>query len=172
LESIHGPSHYLLDDICITRCLVNILVVKAFRASAACKPVVLTAYFDANSMHGYTTGRSVTGVLHLVNQTPIDWYSKHQATVETATYGSELVAGRTANEQVMDIRYTLRMMGVPIDVCVWRQHIHDSEQVEATVGFDEASQCFILSSGTRSGSGRNHLVEPCDKCQQNGGSHV
>jgi hypothetical protein len=79
------------------------------------KPVVLTAYFDANLMHDYTTGRSVTGVLHLVNQTPIDWYSKRQATVETATYGSELVAGRTAIEQVMDIRYTLRMMGVPIE---------------------------------------------------------
>jgi hypothetical protein len=38
-----------------------------------------------------TTGRSVTGILHLVNSTPIDWYSKLQNSVETATYGSEFV---------------------------------------------------------------------------------
>jgi hypothetical protein len=44
-------------------------------------------YVDANLFHGLITGRSVTGILHLVNKTPIDWYvySKKQATVETAT---------------------------------------------------------------------------------------
>jgi hypothetical protein len=35
--------------------------------------------------------------------------------VETTTYGSEFIAGRTATEQVIDIRHTLPMMGVPID---------------------------------------------------------
>jgi hypothetical protein len=50
-----------------------------------------------------------------VNKTPIDWYSKKQATVETATYGSEYVAARTCVEQVMDLlRLTLRYLGVPI----------------------------------------------------------
>ena len=42
------------------------------------------------------TGRSVTGILHLVNGTPFEWYSKKQSTVETATYGSEFVAARIA----------------------------------------------------------------------------
>ena len=37
-----------------------------------------------------------------------------QATVETATYGSELVAAKTATEQIMDLRNTLRYLGVPI----------------------------------------------------------
>ena len=37
-----------------------------------------------------------------------------QATVETATYGSEFVAANTATEQIMDLRYTLRYLGVPI----------------------------------------------------------
>jgi hypothetical protein len=60
------------------------------------------------------TGRSVTGVLHLLNQCPIDWFSKKQATVETATYGSEFVAACTCVEQVMDLRSTLRYLGVPI----------------------------------------------------------
>jgi hypothetical protein len=78
------------------------------------KYVTLTHYVDANLFHDLITGRSVTGILHLINKTPIDWYSKKQATVETATYGSEFVAARTCVEQVMDLRLTLRYLGVPI----------------------------------------------------------
>ena len=33
---------------------------------------------------------------------------KRQATVETATYGSEFVASKTATEQIIDLRHTLR----------------------------------------------------------------
>jgi hypothetical protein len=76
--------------------------------------VTLTHYFDANLYHDLLTGRSVTGILHFLNQTPIDWHAKEQATVETATYGSEFVAARTCIEQVMDLRTTLRYLGVPI----------------------------------------------------------
>jgi hypothetical protein len=79
------------------------------------QPVRLTCFWDANLMHDLTTGRSATGILHMINQTPVDWFSKRQSTVETATYGSEFVAGRTATEQVIDIRYTVRMMGVSIE---------------------------------------------------------
>lgn len=78
------------------------------------KPVVLTHYVDANLYHDLVTGRAVTGILHLLNQTPIDWYSKRQATVETATYGSEFVAARICTDQVIDLRTTLRYLGVPI----------------------------------------------------------
>jgi Reverse transcriptase (RNA-dependent DNA polymerase) len=76
--------------------------------------VTLTHFFDANLYHDLLTGRSVTGILHLLNQTPIDWFAKKQNTVETATYGSEFVAARTCIEQVMDLRTTLRYLGVPI----------------------------------------------------------
>jgi hypothetical protein len=65
-----------------------------------------TTFEDANLMHDLTTG-----ILHLVNQTPVAWFSKRQKTVETATYGSEFVAAKIATEQIMDRRYTLRMMG-------------------------------------------------------------
>ena len=51
--------------------------------------VTLLHYYDANLYHDLTTGCSVTGVLHLFNKTTIEWYSKKQATVETATYGSD-----------------------------------------------------------------------------------
>jgi hypothetical protein len=78
------------------------------------KPVVTTTYVDANLYHDLVTGRAATGILHLVNGTPIDWYSKRQATVETATYGSEFVAARIATDQIIDLRNTLRYLGVPI----------------------------------------------------------
>ena len=78
------------------------------------KPVILTHYVDANLYHCMLTGRSVTGILHLINGTPIDAFSKKQSTVETATYGSEFVAARTCVEQIMDLRNTLRYLGVPI----------------------------------------------------------
>ena len=65
-------------------------------------------------MHDVMTGKSLTGILHFVNKTPIDWYSKKQATVETATYGSEFVSARTCVEQIIDLRNTLRYLGVPV----------------------------------------------------------
>ena len=65
--------------------------------------VVTTTTMDANLNHCLATGKSLTGCLHFVNKTAVDWYSKKQATVETATYGSEFVATKTATEQIMDI---------------------------------------------------------------------
>ena len=61
-----------------------------------------------------TSGHSVTGILHLVNQNLIEWYSKKQATVESATYVSEFIAARTCKEQVIDLNLTLRYLCVPI----------------------------------------------------------
>jgi hypothetical protein len=71
-------------------------------------------YVDADHAHDQVTRRSVTGILTLVNDMPIRWYSKRQQTVESSSYGSKLVAARLATEQVIDIRYKLRMLGVPI----------------------------------------------------------
>ena len=68
---------------------------------------------DANLNHCLATGRSVTGCLHFVNHTPIDSYSKRQATVETATYGSEFVASKTATEQIIDLRHVVEFWGLP-----------------------------------------------------------
>jgi len=78
------------------------------------KDVVLTTYVDANLYHDILTGRSVTGTLHLINKTPFDWFSKKQGTVETATYGSEFVAARTAVEQIKANKLGLQYLGVPL----------------------------------------------------------
>ena len=48
----------------------------------------------ANLIHCLATGESLTGCLHFVNITPVDLSSKKQATVETATYGSEFAAAQ------------------------------------------------------------------------------
>ena len=79
------------------------------------KSVTTTTTLDANLIHCLATGASLTACIHFCNQTPTDQYSKKQATVETATYGSEFVATKTATEQIMDLRYTLRYLGVPIN---------------------------------------------------------
>ena len=73
------------------------------------KAVTTTTTMDANLNYCFATGKSLTGCLHFVNKTPVDWYSKKQATLETATYGSEFVAAKRATEQIMDIRQTLRL---------------------------------------------------------------
>ena len=78
------------------------------------KHVTLSHYVDANLYHDMLSGRSVAGILHFVNKCPIDWYSKKQGTVETVTFGSEANAARTATEQIIDLRGTLRYMGVPL----------------------------------------------------------
>ena len=75
---------------------------------------MLTTYVDANLYHDWVNGKAVTGVLHYVNQTPFEWYCKKQATVEVATYGSEFVAAKTAVEQAMASRVTLRYLGIPV----------------------------------------------------------
>ena len=79
------------------------------------KSVISTTYKDANLYHDMVTGRAVTGVLHYINKTPVDWYTRKQPTVETATYGSEFSAARTSIEQIQGLRQTLRYLGVPID---------------------------------------------------------
>jgi hypothetical protein len=71
------------------------------------KYVTLSHYVDANLLHNITSGKSVTGIPHLVNKTPIDLYLKKQATVETATYGSKFVAARVCVEQIIDLCTTL-----------------------------------------------------------------
>jgi hypothetical protein len=44
----------------------------------------------------------------------MDWYSKKQATVETATFGSKFITARTTINQIIDLRMTLRYLGIPI----------------------------------------------------------
>ena len=50
----------------------------------------------------------------MINKTPVDWFSKKQGSVETATYGSEFVAARIGTDKIVEMRYMLRMLGAPM----------------------------------------------------------
>jgi len=75
----------------------------------------VTIYVDADHAHDTVTRRSVTGILVFINQTLVRFVSKRQKTVETSSYGSELVAARMATELAMEYRYALRMLGIDLD---------------------------------------------------------
>jgi hypothetical protein len=78
------------------------------------KPVQISCFVDANHAGNVVTRRSHTGVLIFVQNAPILWYSKKQATVEASTFGSELVALRIAKDLLVALRIKLKMFGVPL----------------------------------------------------------
>jgi hypothetical protein len=77
--------------------------------------VRMTVYVDADHAHDLVIRRSITGILVMLNNTPIRWISKCQKTVETSTYGSELVAPRVATEFILEVRYMHQSLGVTLD---------------------------------------------------------
>ena len=97
------------------------------------KAVRMTTCVDANLMHCQVTGHSCTGILHMLNQTPIDWFSKLQKQVETATYGSKFIAARTATEQIIDLRDRLASMGIPMEKHAWMLGDNQSVITQSTI---------------------------------------
>jgi hypothetical protein len=81
--------------------------------------VQTSTFHNTKLYHDLVTGRDMSGIIHLVNQTPIASYCKKQKTVETGSYGSEFIVAHHACEQRIDLRYTLCMMGIPIDGPAW-----------------------------------------------------
>jgi hypothetical protein len=72
--------------------------------------IQVSIFVDADFTHCHVMRRSVTGILVFVNGTPIKWYSKMQKTVETSTYGSEMVAAQIATEFALEFRYNIQEM--------------------------------------------------------------
>ena len=72
-------------------------------------------FVDADHARDQVSRCSVTCILVLLNNTPIFWYAKCQKTMETSTYGSEIVAARIAIEILIALRYRLRMLGANLE---------------------------------------------------------
>ena len=70
---------------------------------------------DADHAGCRLTHRSQTGLVFYVNSAPIVWFSKWQNTVESATFGAEFIALKTAIEHIDALRYKLRMFGIPLE---------------------------------------------------------
>jgi hypothetical protein len=106
----------------------------------------MSDYVDANLMHDIMTGKSATDNLHLVNKTLLEWYSKKQPIIETATYGSEFVAAQTCIEQIFDLCTTVCYLSVPISKksCMFQDNksvVDRSMQVDAKL-----HKCYTLLS--------------------------
>ena len=54
-----------------------------------------------------------------MNNTPIVWLSKRQKTVETSTYGSELIAARIDVDPLVEWRYKARVLGLNLEDSSW-----------------------------------------------------
>ena len=72
-----------------------------------------STYKDANFMHDLVTGRSTSRILHVLKQTPTDWFSKLQNQVKSATYGSEFMAACQSIEQIIYLLYIAHAWGSP-----------------------------------------------------------
>jgi hypothetical protein len=77
-------------------------------------PVEVSCFVDANHAGNLVTRRSHTGLIIFVQNAPIIWYSKKQNTVDSSTFGSELVALRVARDLISALRTKLRLFGVPM----------------------------------------------------------
>jgi hypothetical protein len=77
---------------------------------------VLTSWFFDSAHAGCKTTRQWhTGVILFVNKAPVMWYSKHQNTMETSTFGSEFCTLKTAIDMINGLQYKLQMMGIPVN---------------------------------------------------------
>ncbi len=79
------------------------------------KPVTISTFVDSDHAGNVVTRRSHSGIFIFVNNALIKSFSKKQNTVESSTYGSEMVAMRLARDFIVEMRIKLKMFGVPIN---------------------------------------------------------
>ena len=79
------------------------------------KAMKMACFVDSNHAGNVVTRRSQTGIMIFLQNAPILPYSKRQNTVESATFGSELVAMRVARDLIVAMRIKLKCFGIPID---------------------------------------------------------
>lgn len=78
------------------------------------KEVFMSCFVDAYHAGCLVTMRSHTGMIIFLKRAPVLWFSKRQNTVESSTFGLEIVALRISIELVEGLICKLKMMGVPL----------------------------------------------------------
>jgi len=109
--------------------------------------VKITVYTDADHAGNLFNRRSHSGIVIFVNDAPIVWYSKRQNTVEASSFGSEFNALRIAVELIEELRYKLRMFGIPIAgptivLCDNRSVVSNASRPESTLKKRHNSICY------------------------------
>ena len=74
---------------------------------------MLRMFVDSDHAGDKVSRRSRTGCVIFLNYDMIDWLSKKQSTVETSAFGTKFCTMKHGIENLCDIRYKLRVMGVP-----------------------------------------------------------
>jgi hypothetical protein len=74
----------------------------------------MTVNVDADHAHDLVTRFSITDILLILNNTLIRWLSELQNTLETSTYGSELVASIIGTELIHEVSFMLISLGVDL----------------------------------------------------------
>jgi hypothetical protein len=78
-------------------------------------PVNIACFVDANHTGGnIITRRSHTELIIFIQNATIIWYSMKQNTVESSTFGSELVAMQVARDLIVALRIKLKLFGIPL----------------------------------------------------------
>jgi hypothetical protein len=78
------------------------------------KDVDLRMMVDSDHAGEKRTQRSCTGFIIFCNLAPIVWLSKQQLTIESSIFGAEFVAMKHGIETLRELRYKIRMMGIPL----------------------------------------------------------
>ena len=76
--------------------------------------VLQSVFVDSNHASNVVTRRSHSGIFLFLNNALIKSYSKRQNTVESSTFGAELVALRIARDLIVEMRLKLKSIGVPL----------------------------------------------------------
>lgn len=77
-------------------------------------PVHINVFVDADHAGNVVTRRSHSGIFIFANNAMIKAFSKKQNTVESSTYGSEMVTMRISRDFIVELRIKLKMFGCPI----------------------------------------------------------
>ena len=80
------------------------------------KPVMISSFVDSNLMADLTTGISQTRIIHIMNNTLIEWNSKSQSCIETSTYVSEYDVAYICTDYIVDLFNTIFYIGVPLQM--------------------------------------------------------
>ena len=60
--------------------------------------IASSIWFDSAHAYDKKTYKSITGLISMLDRTPIKWSSTRQGVIESSTYGAEFIAGKVATE--------------------------------------------------------------------------
>jgi hypothetical protein len=90
----------------------------------------MTDYVDADHAHDLVTRRSITGILVILNKTPIRWISKRQKKVETShnlwIKGSEFLMDPDNPASKYSRQFTIFKDGCPEEWIKWVMEFHEN----------------------------------------------